>query len=69
MGRSDEHESNYEVVIKATQPKLYPEGEFKPQIQHSKLMFIYFEEEMIYLEEWMTKDTSDEDCIKVAYLI
>lgn len=53
--RNDEHE----IIIREIESKLFPENEIKPQGQHSELM--NFEEEMKFLEEWLVKDTSDED--------
>jgi hypothetical protein len=53
--RNDEHE----IIIREIESKLFPENEIKPQGQHSEMM--NFEEEMKFLEEWLAKDTSDED--------
>jgi hypothetical protein len=50
---NDEHEK----VIREIDSELFLKDERRPQIQHSELM--NFEEEMKFLEEWLTKDARE----------
>jgi hypothetical protein len=52
---NDEHEK----VIREIDFELFLRYERRPQIQHYELM--NFEEEMEFLEEWLTRDAGNED--------
>jgi hypothetical protein len=60
-GITKNNEHDWEVAS-----RLFLKDEFEPQIQHSELM--NFEEEMKFMEEWLAKGTSNEDCKKIVTL-
>ena len=54
-------------MIREIESKIFLEDEIKPQVQYSKQIFRYFEEEIRYLEEWLKKDTCDKECIEFVH--
>jgi hypothetical protein len=64
-----ESDDEHEVVIREIESKLFLEDEVKPQVQHSELMFRYFEKELRFLEEWLARDPGEKDYIKNEDLV